>query len=134
MRISVVTPSYNQAAFVERAIGSVLSQTGDFELEYIVMDGGSTDGTVEILRHYDDRLTWLSEKDKGQSDAINKAFKLTTGEIIGWLNSDDYYAPGALAATARCRQTHPDSVAWAGVTQEISSAGEARRRLVPRPG
>mgnify|MGYP006285154333 CR=1 FL=1 len=100
MKISVVTPSLNQGRFIERTIVSVLDQTGDFELEYIVADGGSTDQTVEILKQYQTRLIWFSEKDQGQSDALNKGFTLTTGGLLGWLNSDDTYEPGALDRVA----------------------------------
>ncbi|MBI3185462.1 MAG: glycosyltransferase [Myxococcales bacterium] len=101
MRISVVTPSFNQAAFIERTIESVLGQRGDFELEYLVVDGGSTDGTLEVLRRYEGAVRWLSEKDRGQSDAINKGFRLATGEVLCWLNSDDTLEEGALEAVAR---------------------------------
>ena len=98
MKISVVTPSFNQGAFIERTVQSVLEQEGDFELEYLVMDGGSTDATLDILRRYEDRLTWVSEKDEGQGDAVNKGWRRATGNVLGWLNSDDTYEPGALAA------------------------------------
>ncbi len=101
MKVTVVTPSYNQAAFIERTIESVLSQRGDFELEYLVVDGGSRDGTLDIVRRYEGRLRFVSEPDGGQSDAINKGFSLTTGEVLAWLNSDDVYAPGALGAVVR---------------------------------
>lgn len=101
MKVSVVTPSFNQGAFIERTIESVVSQQGDFELDYLVVDGGSTDGTLAILRRYQGRLRWVSEKDQGQSDAINKGFRLTSGEVVAWLNSDDTYAPGALDLVAR---------------------------------
>lgn len=100
VRISVVTPSYNQGRYIERTIESVLGQTGDFELEYCVVDGGSTDGTIDILRRYGSRFRWVSEPDGGQSDAINKGFRMTNGEIIAWLNSDDLYHAGALESVA----------------------------------
>jgi glycosyltransferase involved in cell wall biosynthesis len=95
-RISVVTPSFNQGQFIEQTILSVLDQ-GYPDLEYIVMDGGSTDGTLAILKQYEDRITlWVSEKDRGQSHAINKGLAHCTGQVFNWLNSDDFLEPGAL--------------------------------------
>jgi glycosyltransferase involved in cell wall biosynthesis len=94
-RLTVITPSLNQAKYLERTLRSVLDQ-GYPDLEYIVMDGGSTDGSVEILRRYDNRLAhWVSEPDHGQSWAINRAIERSTGEVIAYINSDDYYLPGA---------------------------------------
>jgi glycosyltransferase involved in cell wall biosynthesis len=101
MKVSVVTPSYNQAEFVERTVESVLSQRGDFELEYLVRDGGSTDGTLEVLRRYEGRLRLVSEPDRGQCDAINQGFRQVSGDVLAWLNSDDVYVPGALDAVVR---------------------------------
>lgn len=95
-KISIVSPSYNQGGFIEDAILSVLNQ-GYPNFEHIIIDGGSKDNTVDILKKYP-HLIWVSEKDKGQSDAINKGFNKATGEIIGWLNTDDYYYPGAFDA------------------------------------
>jgi glycosyltransferase involved in cell wall biosynthesis len=105
--ISIVTPSYQHAAFIETTITSVLGQ--DYPaLEYLVADGGSTDGTIEILRKYRSRLNWFSEPDRGQTDAINKGFGRTSGEILGWLNSDDEYAPGALKTVGEFFAANPD--------------------------
>jgi glycosyltransferase involved in cell wall biosynthesis len=95
-RITVVTPSYNQGAFIEQTILSVIGQHYA-NLEYMIIDGGSTDGTVEIIHKYERHLSyWVSKADRGQSDAINKGFERSTGEIVCWLNSDDMYLPGAL--------------------------------------
>ncbi|GAB4498168.1 MAG: hypothetical protein OHK0052_11060 [Anaerolineales bacterium] len=105
--VSIVTPSYNQARFLEQTIQSVLSQ--DYpQVEYWVMDGGSNDGSVDILRKYDAQLAgWVSERDKGQTDAINKGFARATGQIFAWLNSDDYYYPGAIRAAVDFLQANP---------------------------
>lgn len=94
-KISIVTPSYNQAKFIRATIDSVLSQNYP-NLEYIVMDGGSTDKTVEILKSYGKKIKWVSKKDKGQADAINKGLRMCSGEIMAYLNSDDIYLPKAL--------------------------------------
>ena len=95
-KVTVITPSFNQGGFIERTIRSVLDQ-GYPNLEYVIVDAGSTDDTIEIIRRYEDRLAWwVSEPDGGQSDAINKGIERTTGEIVSYLNSDDYLLPGAL--------------------------------------
>lgn len=107
-RISIVTPSFGQGHFIERTILSVLDQ-GYPNLEYLVQDGGSKDDTEAVLRKYEDRLAgWRSEADSGQSDAINRGFRHTTGDIMGWLNSDDMLLPGALASIDRFFARHPD--------------------------
>ena len=107
-RISIVTPSFNQAAFLEQTIDSVLSQKYA-NLEYVVIDGGSTDGSVEIIRRHAKYLTfWVSEPDRGQTHAINKGMQWVTGEIRAYLNSDDYYLPGAFATVSDCFQARPE--------------------------
>jgi len=98
-KVSIITPSFNQADFIERTVESVLSQNYP-NFEYIIMDGGSTDGTVEILKKYGEKIIWRSKRDKGQGDAINKSLKLAKGEIFAYLNSDDVLAPGALKVVA----------------------------------
>jgi glycosyltransferase involved in cell wall biosynthesis len=95
-KITVITPSYNQGAYIEQTIQSVIAQNYP-NLEYIIIDGGSTDNTVDIIKKYENYITyWVSEKDAGQSDAINKGLAKATGEVFNWLNSDDYYMPNAL--------------------------------------
>jgi len=94
-RISIITPSFNQGKYIRATINSVLSQNYQ-NLEYFVIDGGSTDGTVKILKSYGKKISWVSEKDEGQADAINKGLRLAKGEILAYLNSDDLYLPGAL--------------------------------------
>lgn len=91
MKISILTPSYNQAGFIEETILSVLNQNYD-NFEHIIIDGGSTDNTVSVIKKYP-HLKWVSEKDDGQADALNKGLKMATGDVIGWINSDDYYQP-----------------------------------------
>lgn len=113
-RITMVTPSLNQAEYLERTIRSVLQQ--DYpDLEYIVMDGGSTDGSVEIIERYGEHLAqWQSAPDRGQADAIAKGFAMSTGDVLGWLNSDDLLLPGSLAAVAKTFQMRGSHVAVAG--------------------
>ncbi len=93
--VSIVTPSLNQGQFIRETIETILSQDYD-NLEYLVMDGGSTDETLEILRSYGTRLQWVSEPDAGQSQAVNKGWRRARGEILGWVNADDLLSPGAV--------------------------------------
>lgn len=105
--VSIVTPSYNQGRFIRATIESILGQ--DYpNIEYFVMDGGSTDETVAILKEYEGRLTWVSEKDGGQTDAINKGLRQARGEIVAYLNSDDVYLPGTLRRVVEAFQANPD--------------------------
>lgn len=106
--ISLVTPSYNQAQYLPQTIRSVLNQNYP-HLEYFVMDGGSSDNSPQIIEHYASQLTdWVSQKDRGQADAINQGFARSTGEILGWLNSDDILFPGALMAIGSYFAAHPE--------------------------
>jgi len=106
--VTIVTPSFNQADFLEETILSVLEQ--DYgNVEYIVVDGGSTDGSLEIIKKYADRITsYISEPDMGQTDAINKGFSTASGEIFAWLNSDDTYIPGAIREAVDFLASHPE--------------------------
>lgn len=132
VRISIVTPSYNQGKFLEKTILSVLEQ-GYPNLEYIIIDGGSTDESVEIIRKYADRLTyWVSEPDRGQSHAINKGFERATGEIFGWLNSDDWYHPGALQAVADAFAANPEAGAVVGAGNYVDETGSVIDLNVPK--
>ena len=108
--ISIITPSYNQAEYLEQTILSVLNQ--DYPaIEYIIIDGGSTDGSVEIIKKYESRLAyWHSKPDKGQSDAIHTGFSKATGDVIAWINSDDYYEDGALRRAGEFYAQHPDTI------------------------
>jgi glycosyltransferase involved in cell wall biosynthesis len=106
--VSIVTPSFNQARYLEATVRSVISQ--DYaRLEYIIVDGGSTDGSVGIIQKYESQLAWwVSEKDQGQTDAINKGFAGAKGEILAWLNSDDTYEPGAISSAVNFLLAHPE--------------------------
>ena len=122
--VSIVTPSFNQAAYLEQTLCSVLEQ--DYpQVEYWVMDGGSTDGSQEIIEKYAPRLAgWVSEVDRGQADAINKGFARATGEFIGWLNSDDLYLPGAIQTAVQALQADPSLAMVYGDVRSIDSAGK----------
>lgn len=108
LKISIITPSYNQGKFIENSIESVLNQNYS-NFEHIIVDGGSDDDTIDILKKYP-HLKWISEKDKGISDALNKAIKMATGDIIGWLNCDDYYIPGTFKKVNLLMEK--DNVKW----------------------
>jgi glycosyltransferase involved in cell wall biosynthesis len=130
--VSIVTPSFNQGRYIEETIQSVLDQ--DYpSVEYLVLDGGSTDDTLAILRRYDERLRWVSEKDRGQADAINKGFHMATGEILGWLNSDDTYLPGTIRKVVEYFQLHPDVGMVYGEGYHIDAVGRIIERYYTEP-
>ena len=109
-KISVITPSYNQGIYIEETIQSVLNQNYP-NLEYIIIDGGSNDSTVEVIKKYESKIDfWVSEKDKGQADAINRGFAKATGDILCWLNSDDYFFPDNQITPANplCSRQYPE--------------------------
>jgi glycosyltransferase involved in cell wall biosynthesis len=120
---AIVTPSYNTGAHVGAAVRSVLGQDWP-HVDYLVMDGGSTDDTVGVLESFGPRLRWVSERDRGQADAINRGFARTSGDVLGWLNSDDTYAPGALRAAAEFLAARPDVAMVYGDADFIDAAGD----------
>lgn len=131
-RIGIVTPTYNMAGFLEETITSVLSQNYP-NLDYIVMDGGSKDGTVELLRKYEGRLRWVSERDKGQADAINKGFHALTGDIFAYLNADDTYLPGALGTVAEHFKKNPGVGMIYGEAYHVDVSGKILDRYPTQP-
>jgi len=122
--VSIITPSYNQASYLEQTIQSVLGQ--DYpRVEYLVIDGASTDGSVEIVKKYENRLAyWISEKDRGQADAINKGLARAKGDILAWLNSDDYYLPNTISAVVKCFEENPDVVMVYGDMLAVNGNGQ----------
>ncbi len=122
-KITVVTPSFNQGEFLEETILSVTGQNYP-NLEYIVCDGGSTDNSIDVIKKYEERISWwCSEKDKGQTDAINKGFRRATGDIVGWINSDDVMLPNSLFVIADFYKKHPECEFANGVVVDIARDG-----------
>ena len=128
--VSIVTPSLNQGAYIEETIRSVLEQ--DYpDLEHIIVDGGSTDATLDVLRRYP-HLMWVSEPDRGQADAVNKGFAMARGAIFGWLNADDLYLPGAVSAAVEALQESGCALVHGGWRQ-IDEHGRTIRDVEPVP-
>lgn len=131
-KISVVVPSYNQGRFLRETLRSIFSQHYP-NLEVIVMDGGSTDNSVDIITEYAEKITyWQSEPDGGQSAAINAGMKRSTGELIAWLNSDDYYFPGAFDNVAKCYADNPDASFYFGDGEIVNEKGKRQSTFFPR--
>jgi glycosyltransferase involved in cell wall biosynthesis len=130
-KISIVTPSHNQGEFIEETIRSVLAQPYP-NLEYIIIDGGSVDGTVDIIRKYEDNLAyWVSEGDRGQANAINKGFEKATGKIFGWINSDDFYYPRVFEVIARTFVKHADIAMVHGYEHQADRNGNIIQEVFP---
>jgi glycosyltransferase involved in cell wall biosynthesis len=130
--VTIVTPSYNQGGFIREAIESALRQ--DYpRIEYLVVDGGSTDETLSILREYTNQIEWISEPDRGQSSAINKGWRRGKGEILAWLNSDDAYLPGAISRAVSYLEDHPDLGAVYGEGYHVDEVGRVLERYPTGP-
>lgn len=130
-KISIITPSFNQGKYIEKTIRSILLQNYP-NLEYIIIDGGSTDDTVEIIKKYEPWITyWVSEPDKGQSNALNKGFDKATGDIVAWMNSDDYYMKGAFLSVANAFGDPSISVVNGSCQMEFSNS---RKSFIDNPG
>ena len=128
-KISLVTPSLNQGRFIEATIQSVLSQKYP-NLEYLVMDGGSSDNTLDVLKRYSSQLKWISEKDTGQTNAINKGLRMASGDIVAYLNADDLLLPGALLRIANLFMEHPQTVWITGQCRIIDENNQEIRKLI----
>jgi glycosyltransferase involved in cell wall biosynthesis len=133
VKISVVTPSFNGLPYLREATRSILSQEGPFELEWVIVDGGSTDGTVAFSKELSDpRVRWSSEPDRGQAHALNKGLAVADGDVIGWLNTDDLYTPGALASVTEAFEGNPAAQWLVGRCEIIGPDGRVIREGVTR--
>lgn len=132
MKFSIITPSFNQGLYIEDTLKSVLVEQSACQVEHIVMDGGSTDDTVNILKHYANNysnLFWVSEPDKGQSDAINKGIEHSSGDIIAYINSDDYYLPNSLTKVQKIFQEYPQVDFVYGDINMVKANGKTIRHI-----
>lgn len=126
--VTVITPSYNQGRFIEETINSVLNQTYR-NIEYIIIDGGSTDNTMDIIRKYQDKIDIVvHEKDNGQSDAINKGFRMAHGELVGWINSDDILNPDCVEKIVGMYEAHPDGAIYYGSKIDVIDAVSQKQK------
>lgn len=130
MKISIITTNFNTKKYLERTINSVLNQKGDFEVEYIIIDGASIDGSLDIIKKYKHKLKYVSEKDKGQSDGINKGLRMATGDIVAFLNADDLYIQGALEKVIKYFKENPDCMWLTGYHRVIDEDGKEIRKFV----
>jgi glycosyltransferase involved in cell wall biosynthesis len=129
-KVSIVMPTLNQVDYLRSAIDSVITQEGELDVECIVVDGGSTDGTLGILRSYGRTITWVSGRDGGQSDGLNKGLHMATGNVLGWLNSDDLYEPGALRRVVHALTVQPSAEWVYGRVRIVDEHGHEIRRAV----
>lgn len=132
MKVSIIVPSFNHARFISETLDSILSQNID-DLEVLVFDGGSTDGTVEILESYRDKIQYVSRKDHGQSDAINQGLHKASGDVLAYLNSDDIYFPGAIERVLRHFRDHPRSLVVYGQAWHLYEDGSKMERYYCEP-
>ncbi|MFA5926680.1 MAG: glycosyltransferase family 2 protein [Patescibacteria group bacterium] len=146
MKFSIITPSYNQGSFISKTIESVISQRGDFEIEYFIMDGGSKDETLEIIKKYEAKIKngdykganrgvkfyWQSQKDRGQSDALNQGLSRVAGDIVAYLNSDDFYEDNCFAVVEKAFAKHSDKLWLTAYCRIVNDRGTAIQGLVTR--
>lgn len=130
MKISIITTNYNTDKYLEETIKSVLNQKGDFELEYIITDGESTDGSLEIIKKYKDKLKYISEKDKGQSNGINKGLRMATGDIVAFLNADDIYLDNTLDTVVKYFKDNPKCMWLTGYCKIIDENGKQIKKYI----
>lgn len=130
MKISIITTNYNTEKYLKQTIESILNQKGDFELEYIITDGGSTDNSLEIMKKYEDKIKYISEKDKGQADGINKGLRMATGDIIAYLNADDLYTEGALDKVAKYFKDNKECKWLTGYCRIVNENGKEINKYI----
>ncbi len=130
--VTIVTPSLNQGKFIKETIDSVLAQDYPF-IEYLIIDGGSTDNTLDILKQYGEKIRWISEKDNGQTEAINKGWKMGNGEILAWINSDDTYLPGAVRKAVEFLCANKELIMVYGDGWHIDESGSVIERYPTEP-